>query len=58
MRYYIDSDITVIKVWWRGPIFLSEDKSNLPQLETADNLRTIQENLRESMVIYSCHHIN
>ena len=25
-----------MKVWWEGPIFLSEDKSNWPQLETID----------------------
>ena len=29
------TDLSQFKIWWKGPIFLSEDKSNWPQLETA-----------------------
>ena len=30
------TELSQLKVWWEGPIFLSEDKSNWPQLETID----------------------
>ena len=29
-------ELSQLKIWWEGPIFLSEDKSNWPQLETVD----------------------
>ena len=28
------TELSHLKIWWEGPIFLSEDKSNWPQLET------------------------
>ena len=28
------TELSQLKIWWEGPIFLSEDKSNWPQLET------------------------
>ena len=28
------TELSQLKIWWEGPIFLSEDKSNCPQLET------------------------
>ena len=29
-------ELSQLKVWWEGPTFLSDDKSNWPQLETVD----------------------
>ena len=30
------TELSQLKIWWEGPIFLSQDKSNWPQLETVD----------------------
>ena len=33
MRGTTLTELSQLKIWWEGPIFLSEDKSNWPQLE-------------------------
>ena len=48
------TELSQLKVWWEGPIFLSEDKSNWPQLETvakpSNYARKLNSNIQLSSV--------